>query len=149
VALLPLALLGALVGFLPFNFAPARIFLGSAGAFFLGYALGGLGLIAGGRAPTVLMVVALPVVDVAWQIFDRLRRRRSPAAADRGHLHYRLLDLGVSQEAIVLAYWTFCGLFGLLVLIVSSWLFKLIALLVLGILVMSVLLALSRRPPRY
>lgn len=144
VALLPLALFGALLGFLPYNFTPARVFLGSTGAFFLGYALGGLALIAGGRAPTVLLVMGLPIVDVAWQIFDRLRRRRSPTQADRGHLHYRLLDLGLSERTIVLLYWGFCALFGLLVLIVSSWLYKLIALVTIGVVVVVVLAFLSR-----
>lgn len=144
VGLLPLALLGALLGFLPYNFAPARVFLGSAGAYFLGYTLGGLGLIAGGRAPTVLLVMGLPVVDVAWQIFDRLRRRRSPAQADRGHLHFRLLDLGLSERAIVFVYWGYCALFGLLALVVSSWLYKLIALVVIGAVVVIVLAVLSR-----
>jgi UDP-GlcNAc:undecaprenyl-phosphate GlcNAc-1-phosphate transferase len=143
VALLPLALLGALLGFLPYNFAPARIFLGSAGAFFLGYALGGLALIAGGRAPTVLLVMGLPIVDVAWQIFNRVRRRRSPAQADRGHLHFRLLDLGLSERAIVLSYWGFCGLFGLLVLLVSSWFYKLVALVTIGVVFVVVLAFLS------
>jgi len=144
VGLLPLALLGALLGFLPYNFAPARVFLGSAGAYFLGYALGGLGLIAGGRAPTVLLVMGLPIVDVAWQIFDRLRRRRSPAQADRGHLHFRLLDLGLSERAIVFVYWGYCALFGLLALVVSSWLYKLIALVAIGAVVVIVLAVLSR-----
>ena len=143
VALLPLALLGALLGFLPYNFYPARIFLGSAGAFFLGYALGGLALIAGGRAPTVLLVMGLPIVDVAWQIFDRMRRRRSPVQADRGHLHFRLLDLGLSKRAIVLSYWGFCALFGLLSLVVSSWFYKLIALVTIGVVVIVVLAFLS------
>lgn len=145
VALLPLALLGALVGFLPRNFAPARVFLGSGGAFFLGYALGGLGLIAGGRVATVLLVMGLPVVDVAWQILDRVRHRRSMAQPDRGHLHFRLHDMGLSQRAIVLAYWAFCGLFGLLALTISSRLYKLIALLVIGGLVIATLVFLSRR----
>ncbi len=145
VALLPLALLGALLGFLPYNFSPARVFLGSAGAFFLGYALSGLGLIAGGRAPTMLLVMGLPVVDVAWQIFDRVRHRRSPVQADRGHLHFRLLDLGLSERTIVLLYWGFCALFGLLVLIVSSWLYKLIALVTVGVAVVVVLAWLSRQ----
>lgn len=144
IALLPLALLGALVGFLPYNFAPARIFLGSAGAFFLGYALGGLGLIAGGRAPTVLLVMVLPIVDVAWQIFDRLRHRRSPGQGDRGHLHFRLLDLGLSQRAIVLMYWGFCAVFGLLALVVSSWFYKLLALVTISVVVTVVLVWLSR-----
>lgn len=144
VALLPLALLGALLGFLPYNVAPSRVFLGSAGALFLGYALGGLGLIAGGRAPTVLLVMGLPVVDVAWQIFDRLRHRRSPAQADRGHLHFRLLDLGLSERAIVLLYWGFCAVFGLLALVVSPW-HKLLALMGIGVVVVVVLAWLSRR----
>jgi UDP-GlcNAc:undecaprenyl-phosphate GlcNAc-1-phosphate transferase len=145
VALLPLALLGALAGFLPYNVAPARIFLGSAGAFFLGYALGGLGLIAGGRVATALMVMGLPVVDVAWQIFDRMRHHRSPGQADRGHLHFRLLDLGLSQRAIVLLYWGFCALFGVLALTVSSRLYKLLALVGIGVGVVIVLAWLSRK----
>ncbi|MBN1815252.1 MAG: undecaprenyl/decaprenyl-phosphate alpha-N-acetylglucosaminyl 1-phosphate transferase [Anaerolineae bacterium] len=145
VAILPLALLGALLGFLPYNFAPARVFLGSAGAFFLGYALSALGLIAGGRVATVLLVIGLPIVDVAWQIFDRLRRRRSPARGDRGHLHFRLLDLGISQRTIVLLYWGFCALFGVLTLTISSRLYKLIALVGIGVVVILVLTWLSRR----
>ncbi len=144
VALLPLALLGALLGFLPYNVAPSRIFLGSAGAFFLGYALGGLGLIAGGRAATVLLVMGIPIVDVVWRIFDRLRRRRSPTQADRGHLHFRLLDLGVSERTIVFLYWAFCALFGVLALLVSSRIYKLAALVGIGVLVLVVLAFLSR-----
>lgn len=145
VALLPLALLGALAGFLPHNLAPAQVFLGSGGAYFLGYALACLGLIAGGRVATVLLVMGLPIVDAAWQIVARLRQRRSPTQADRGHLHFRLLDLGLSQRSIVVAYWVFCALFGLLALILAPPLYKLIALLVLGGLVATVLLLLSRR----
>ena len=144
VALLPLALLGALIGFLPYNVAPSRVFLGSGGAFFLGYALAGLGLVAGGRVATVLLVMGLPVVDAAWQIFDRLRRRRSPTQADRGHLHFRLLDLGLSERVIVLLYWGFCALFGALALMVSSRLYKLLALGFIGLVVAVVLAFLSR-----
>lgn len=145
VALLPLALLGALLGFLPYNVAPSRVFLGSAGAFFLGYALGGLGLIAGGRVATVLLVMGIPIVDVIWQIFDRLRHRRSPAQADRGHLHFRLLDLGLSERMIVFLYWGFCALFGALALVVSSRVYKLVALVGIGAVVIVTLAWLSRQ----
>jgi UDP-GlcNAc:undecaprenyl-phosphate GlcNAc-1-phosphate transferase len=147
VALLPVALMGALVGFLPFNIAPAQVFLGSAGAFFLGYALAGLGLIAGGRTATVLMVMGLPIVDVAWQIFDRVRHKRSPVHGDRGHLHYRLRDLGLSTRTIVFLYWAFCSTFGLLALIAAPWQ-KLVALLSIGATVILALIFLSqgRRP---
>jgi UDP-GlcNAc:undecaprenyl-phosphate GlcNAc-1-phosphate transferase len=144
VALLPLALLGATLGFLPYNISPARVFLGSAGAFFLGYALGCLGLIAGGRVATVLLVMGLPIVDVAWQIFDRVRHRRAPTQADRGHLHFRLLDLGLSERVIVLLYWGFCALFGVLALVVSTRLYKLLALAGIGTVVVVVLAFLSR-----
>jgi UDP-GlcNAc:undecaprenyl-phosphate GlcNAc-1-phosphate transferase len=146
VALLPLALLGAVMGFLPYNFAPARIFLGSAGALFLGYALACLGIIAGGRVATVLLVMGIPIVDVAWQIFDRVRHHRPPTEGDRGHLHFRLLDLGLSERAIVLLYWGFCGLFGILALTVSSRLYKLLALVGIGAVFVVVLAFLSRRP---
>jgi UDP-GlcNAc:undecaprenyl-phosphate GlcNAc-1-phosphate transferase len=145
VALLPLALLGALLGFLPYNTAPARVFLGSAGAFFLGYTVSGLGLIAGGRVATVLLVMGVPIVDVAWQIFDRLRRHRSPTEADRGHLHFRLFDVGWSERAIVLLYWGFCALFGLLALTVSSRIYKLAALVGIGGVVFVLMAWLSRR----
>ena len=145
VAILPLALLGASVGFLPFNFNPARVFRGSAGAFFLGYALGCLGLIAGARVATVLLVMWVPVVDVAWQILTRAQRGQSPTQADRGHLHFLLLDLGLSQRTIVLSYWAFCALLGLLALTVVSRLYKLVALLVFGGLIALVLGVLSRR----
>ena len=144
-ALLPLALLGALLGLLPFNFFPARIFLGSAGALFLGYMLGGLGLIAGGRVATVLLVMGLPVADVAWQIYDRVRHRRSPTQADRGHLHFRLLDVGLPERSIVLLYWGFCALLGVLALVVSSRAYKLLALLGSSLVVVVVLVVLSRR----
>jgi UDP-GlcNAc:undecaprenyl-phosphate GlcNAc-1-phosphate transferase len=142
VALLPLALMGALTGFLPYNMAPASVFLGSAGAFFLGYALASLGLIAGGRTATVLMVMGLPIVDVAWQIFDRVRHNRSPVRGDRGHLHFRLRDIGLSKRTIVILYWGFCALFGLLALIVAPWQ-KLAALMTIGAGVILVLALLS------
>ncbi len=148
VAVLPIALLGATLGFLPYNFHPARVFMGSNGAFFLGYALGCLGIIAGARVATVLLVMGIPIADVAWQIIDRIRRRRSPTLGDRGHLHFRLQDMGLPQPVIVVAYWAFCGVFGLLALTVSSRLYKLLALLVLGAAVVGVLAFLSRRSDR-
>ena len=144
VALLPLALLGALVGFLPYNISPARVFLGSGGAFFLGYVLSALGLIAGGRVATVLLVMGIPIVDVAWQIFDRVRHHRSPTQGDRGHLHLRLLDMGLSARIVVLLYWGLCVAFGAIALVVTSRLYKLLALSGLVAAVVAVLMSLSR-----
>lgn len=148
VALLPIALMGALLGFLPSNFAPASLFLGSAGAVFLGYVAAGLGLIAGGRVAAVLLVMGLPIVDVAWQIFDRIRRRQSPGAGDRGHLHFRLQDLGLSTRWIVLLYWGLCAVFAVVALAVTSRAYKLLTLVGIGVVFLAVLAVLSDRRPR-
>jgi UDP-N-acetylmuramyl pentapeptide phosphotransferase/UDP-N-acetylglucosamine-1-phosphate transferase len=133
-----------MLGFLPFNFFPAKIFLGS-GAITLGYLIGTLSLVAGARVATVTLVMGIPIVDVVWQILDRWRQGRSMNEGDRGHLHFRLQDLGWSQPQIVLLYWAFCASFGILALVVSSGLFKLIAIIGLGVWVMLTLAVLSRR----
>lgn len=143
-SLLPLALLGTVLGFLPFNIGPARIFLGS-GAVTLGYLIGTLSLVGGARVATVLLVLGIPIVDVAWQIINRWRHGRSMNDSDRGHLHYLLFDLGMSQRQVVLLYWGFCAVFGALALFVSSRIYKLIAIGTIGVLVFILLAALSRR----
>ncbi len=141
---LALALLGASLGFLVYNVAPARVFMGSNGAFMLGYVLGALGLIAGARVATVLLVMGMPVVDVAWTIFDRWRHGESLFRGDRRHLHYRLYDAGLSQRAVVSLYWSVSAFFGVLALVISSRLYKLVALGALGGLIVGLLIYVSR-----
>jgi UDP-GlcNAc:undecaprenyl-phosphate GlcNAc-1-phosphate transferase len=148
IALFPTALAGACLGFLPFNFYPARLFLGTAGAMVLGYALATLSILAPARIATALLVLGIPIVDVAWLIFSRWRRGTSPARAGRDHLHHRLLDLGLSQRQIVVTYYLFCLLFGGLALVAPSRIFKLIALLVLSAGTLIALWWLSRRVAR-
>lgn len=139
VAILPLALLGATLGFLPWNFNPARIFMGSSGSYFLGFAVAALGIIGGARMATVLLVLGLPIVDVAWLIWRRRRRGVSAGAGGRDHLHFRLLDLGLGQRQIVLGYYAFCATFGLLALSIGPRIFKLLALVGLSVAVLVVL----------
>jgi UDP-GlcNAc:undecaprenyl-phosphate GlcNAc-1-phosphate transferase len=148
VALLPLALLGTTLGFLPFNSYPAKVFMGSSGSYALGFALGALGIIGGARMATVLLAIGLPILDVAWQIVRRRRLGQPIGLGDRGHLHFRLYDLGYSQRAIVLAYYGFCALFGLLALLLPSRLYKLLALLLMGLAVGLLLVWLPRRDRR-
>jgi UDP-GlcNAc:undecaprenyl-phosphate GlcNAc-1-phosphate transferase len=145
VALLPVALLGATLGFLPFNFAPARVFLGSSGAYFLGFTLGALSIIGGAKMAAILLVMGLPLLDLAWQVVARLARGKSPTEGDRGHLHFRLLGVGLSQRQIVLSYYLFCAAFGGLALAIPSRLYKLIALLVMGLLSLIGFIWLARR----
>ena len=139
-----IALLGASLGFLVYNVYPARVHLGSNGAFALGYVLGALGLIAGARVAAVLMVMGIPIIDVAWTIFDRVRHGARPGTGDRRHLHFRLQDAGYSTRTIVALYWGFCALAGVLTLALSSRLYKLLALGFLWVLTLLLLFRLSR-----
>jgi UDP-GlcNAc:undecaprenyl-phosphate GlcNAc-1-phosphate transferase len=111
VALLPIALIGTLLGFLAFNFPPARIFLGG-GALYLGYTLACVGIIGGAKIALLLLVMGLPIADVLWQMIDRMRHGRSPTSSDRGHLHLRLADAGWPAIRIIALYATACILFG-------------------------------------
>ena len=146
VALFPLALAGALLGFLPFNFAPARIFLGSAGAYFLGYQMATLSILSPAKLSTALLVMAVPILDVAWQIIDRVRRGQNPLQGDRGHLHFRLSDGGLPTRWIVTGYYLVAIAFGLVAIFAPSGLFKLLLWLAIGVVVFLVLIWLSRRP---
>ena len=144
VALLPLALLGATLGFLPFNFSPARIFLGS-GSLILGYAIATLGIAAGAKLALLLLVLAIPIIDVAWLMISRLRAGESIGQADRRHLHFRLLDLGLSQRQVVLLYYGYCAVLGASALLIDSRLLKLITLVLLGFTTLGVLAWLARQ----
>ena len=145
IAPLPLALLGATLGFLPYNFYPARVFMGSSGALTLGFALGCLGIIGGAKMATVLLVLAVPIIDVAWLIVSRIQHGRSPFQGGRDHLHFRLLDLGLSQRQIVVGYYLISALFGGLALVIEARIYKVLALGVLGIVTLSVLFAVAKQ----
>ncbi len=149
IALLPLALAGCALGFLPYNFYPARVFMGTSGAVFLGFALGTLSIIGGAKAATALLVMGIPILDVAWQIVNRLRQRRSLFRGDRGHLHHRLLDMGISHRRVVLLFYLLCASFGGLALLLPPGLYKLYALLALGVVAVIVLFLAAResQPP--
>lgn len=146
IALLPLAIAGACAGFLPFNFHPARIFMGDVGAMTLGYLLAVSAIIGGAKLATALLVLGVPLIDMAWLIFWRVMHGRSAASAGRDHLHHHLLDLGFSQRQVVLFYYALsavCG--GIALLDVMTPLTKLLALVVLGVVIVSMLFYFSIR----
>ena len=128
VMLIVLALLGSVLGFLIFNWPPAKIFMGSSGSYFLGFTLAALGLIAGARVATLLLVMGLPIMDVAWLIWWRWRHNKPLFQGDRNHLHFRLLDKGFSARQIVLGYVAFGSVFGAISLMTASTTVKLLAL---------------------
>jgi len=121
VALIAVIALGAFAGFLPWNFHPAKIYLGEGGALFAGYILGVLSIVSGAKIAVVLMALGVAVVDAAWVIVRRvLWEKRSPVSADRKHLHHRLLDAGFSQRNAVLFLWFISAAFGASALLLQS-----------------------------
>ncbi|MFA7364791.1 MAG: epoxyqueuosine reductase QueH [Patescibacteria group bacterium] len=110
-----------LLGFLVFNFNPAKIFLGESGSLLLGYILGVLAIISGGKIAIALLVLGLPALDVLWTIIRRLSLKKNPFKySDRKHLHHRLIDLGLSQKQAVLFFYFFSLSFGLGALFLQS-----------------------------
>ncbi len=149
VALLPLALAGACVGFLPFNFHPARIFMGDSGAMVLGYVLAIAAIIGGAKLASALLVLGVPILDGVWMVLYRRYSGGRASAADRRHLHHRLLDLGLSQRQVVLLYYTVSALFGAIALLVPDG-YRVLKLAALGLLVLllaGVLVYVTRRRP--
>ncbi len=109
--MLALAIAGGTIGFLRFNTHPARIFMGDCGSQFLGFSAGVLALMVTQDSNTALspllpiLVFGLPILDTGWVMIRRIYAGRSPFSPDRGHIHHRMLDLGLSQyESVVLIY---------------------------------------------
>ena len=107
-AVLMLALLGSLTGFLFFNFNPAKIFMGDCGSMFLGFTIASSSVLCSTKSP-VLVGLALPVLALGIPIFDtlfsmlrRFMERRSIFAPDRKHFHHRLVDMGIKQRHVVI-----------------------------------------------
>jgi UDP-GlcNAc:undecaprenyl-phosphate GlcNAc-1-phosphate transferase len=147
IALLGIILCGACLGFLRYNFAPAKIFLGDSGAYFLGMILGGLSIVSGAKLATALLVLGVPVLDALWAVTRRLLAHKSPFTADRGHVHHLLLDLGLSQRQVALVIYSFALAFGLVATIAGS-AQKLFALIVLTALVVCGIFILTLRRGR-
>lgn len=120
VALLLLTLAGSTLGFLRYNFNPASLFMGDTGAMFLGFMLGALsveGTLKGAATVALavpVLILGLPVIDTIFSVVRRFRNGVPVYQADRGHLHHRLLDLGLSQKQAVLLLYGWALAFGFL-----------------------------------
>ena len=138
--LIAAALVGACIGFLPHNFSPARIFMGDSGAMFIGLAMAGATVSAGGKldpstfgprstiallAPliVVLAVVFIPVLDFLLAVIRRTKEGRHPFSADKQHLHHRMLAIGHThrQAVLIFYYWAFVLAVGAVSLVFVNW----------------------------
>lgn len=139
IALAAFVLAAAILGFLILNFHPAKIFLGEGGSLFIGYALGVLAIISGAKIAIALLIMALPMMDLAWTILRRLAKGKNPFSfSDREHLHHRLLKIGFSTYQTVFIFYAFALIFGVAALFLQSQ-GKLLAIIILVIIMLSLI----------
>ncbi len=118
-------LVGACMGFLPFNFNPARIFMGDTGALFLGYTLGVLSIQGCFKLNGMvsfwvpILIFALPLADTTFAFLRRILTGKSPFHADRGHLHHKLIDKGFDQKHAVMILYAVSGMLGISAILFS------------------------------
>src|SRR3954452_10213153 len=120
IGILCFALAGSLLGFLRWNFHPASIFIGTSGVMFVGYTLAVLSILGTAKVAVALLVLGVPIIDTFWIIVRRLATGRSPFTPDRGHIHHRLLDLGLSHSQTVLMIYGLCLLLAVLSFVLSG-----------------------------
>ena len=120
VALLCFALAGALLGFLRWNFHPASIFAGTSGVMLIGYALAILSILGSAKVAVALLVLGVPIIDTFWNIVRRLATGSSPFTPDRGHVHHRLMDLGLGQTRAVLVIYAITLALAILSIVLSG-----------------------------
>jgi UDP-GlcNAc:undecaprenyl-phosphate/decaprenyl-phosphate GlcNAc-1-phosphate transferase len=101
ISILPLVLGAALIGFLPFNWFPARITLGDAGSNFIGLTIAAISIVGGAKLATALLVLGLPLLDLVWVAIARAIRGQPISTGDKSHLHHRLLERGWGVGRIV------------------------------------------------
>lgn len=124
-----LAIAGGALGFLPYNFHPAKIFMGDGGSLFLGFMLAAVSIVGTVKGSTLMamimpaLVLALPIFDTAFAILRRLINGRPIMEADKGHLHHRLMASGFGQRKTVLTLYGISGIVGVAAVLFSRDLF--------------------------
>lgn len=125
--LIMLTMAGAALGFLPYNFHPAKIFMGDGGSLFLGVMLAGVSIMGDTplKSTTVIativpmFVLALPIFDTAFAILRRMMNKRPIMEADKGHLHHRIMAVGLGQKRTVLTLYSISGIMGVAAILMS------------------------------
>lgn len=125
-AVMGIALMGSCFGFLPFNFNPAKIFMGDSGSTFLGFMLATLSIQGVFKSYAVisfavpLLILGLPLFDASFAMIRRIFSGQSPMKADRGHLHHRLIDMGFSQKQTVFILYAISGVLGIAAVLLAE-----------------------------
>lgn len=143
-ALLAVIFAGSVLGFLPYNFNPAKIFLGDSGSMFLGFMLAVLAVISGAKVATAALVLGIPIIDAIWVIVRRLITHKPIWQADKYHLPHRFLLAGFNQRQTVVILYIVSCLFGLIALMADP-MGKLWATALLLVIIILLIIYLGRR----
>ena len=141
--IISIAVAGAVLGFLFYNFHPAKIFMGTTGSMFLGFILAVLAIFSGGKIATVLLIMGFPILDAGWVIVQRIKAGESIFKGDTRHLHYKLLEQGWSQRKVVLFIYLICLSFGISAIVFQD-INKIFSLMILFVLFYFILTRVSR-----
>lgn len=142
-AVLAMIMAGAVLAFVPFNFPPERIFPGDSASAFIGFMLGVLSILSGGKLATAFIVMGIPAIDMVATIFFRLIQGKNPlTSAGRDHLYHKLMDLGMDKRLVILIYWMFTAILGAISILLNNsreklFVFATIGALTLGVFVVS------------
>lgn len=126
VALIMAALLGACLGFIPYNFNPAKIFMGDTGSTFLGFILATVSIKGMFKLYAIIsfavpfLILGIPIFDICFAVIRRLAKGQNPMHADRGHIHHRLIDMGFSQKQAVAITYLLTAMLGLAAVVLTS-----------------------------
>lgn len=126
IAIIGMALMGACFGFLPYNFNPAKIFMGDTGSTFLGFMLATLSVQGVFKSYAVisfavpLLILGLPLFDASFAMIRRVLTGKNPMTADRGHLHHRLIDMGFSQKQTVFILYAISAVLGIAAVLLAE-----------------------------
>lgn len=126
VALVMAALVGACLGFMPYNMNPAKMFMGDTGATFLGYILATMSIQGLFKYYAVIsfvvpfLILGLPIFDTAFAFIRRIAHGQSPMHADRGHIHHRLIDMGLNQKQAVATLYVVSAILGLSAVVLTT-----------------------------
>ena len=124
------AVAGGCIGFLPYNFSPAKTFMGDGGALYLGYMIAVLSVISPLKRATVvgalipMLTLAVPIFDTAFAMLRRMLKHESIMHADKGHLHHHLMAAGFGQRRSVLIMYGIVGIMGIVAVLISRELYK-------------------------
>ncbi len=120
------AIVGGCVGFIPYNFNPATIFMGDTGSTFLGFMLASISIFGLFKTYAVIsfavpfLVLGLPIFDICFAVIRRVAKGQSPMHADRGHVHHRLIDMGFSQKQAVAISYLLSAILGLSAVVLTD-----------------------------